>query len=349
MARTPRLNIAGFYHIINAGIKKRDIFLEDSDFIQFLSIIDEYAKLYSFEIYSFCLMKNYYHLLMKTNKGNISTIMKQINMKYAIYFNKKYKMAGSLWQGRFKSRYVWDSSYLEILVKYIEYNPVKAGIALDIGGYKYSMNSKRFEFEMLNYELINRVNLNEFTYEDLKKIDDFFNSKIAIKDNKVEKIEKVDKKQLNYFFDNFERKKAICEAIKNGYSQDEISKYLDLSISAISKLKNNYLSKERLFNKLKDKGIFWSFDKNIKYDNFKDNVFIEYVLRYGDFDDIKKLIKLFGKRNVKKVWMKTLAPDKRFIKINLMLARVFFDMNVEANYFKELKNGRLKKLKMLAT
>ncbi|MGC8617080.1 MAG: hypothetical protein ACP5LU_08590, partial [Desulfurella sp.] len=94
---------------------------------------------------------------------------------------------------------------------------------------------------------------------------------------------------------------------------------------------------------------FWSFDKNIKYDNFKDNVFIEYVLRYGDFDDIKEIIRLFGKRNVKNVWMKTLAPDKRFIKINLMLARVFFDMNVEANYFKELKNGRLKKLKMLVT
>ncbi|MGC8502758.1 hypothetical protein [Desulfurella sp.] len=114
-------------------------------------------------------------------------------------------------------------------------------------------------------------------------------------------------------------------------------------------MKNNYQRKEMLFNELKDKGIFWSFDKNIKYEDFKDNVFIEYVLRYGDFDDIKEIIRLFGKRNVKNVWMKTLAIDKRFIKMNLMLARVFFNMDVEADYFKKLKNDRLEKLKMLVT
>ena len=208
MSRRPRLNLAGFYHIINRGIEKRDIFLEESDFVKFLSIIDEYVKICDFKIYSFCLMRNHYHLLVKTDKDNISTIMKLINMKYAIYFNKKYKRVGPLWQGRFESKYVWDSSYLEILVKYIEYNPVKAGVAKAIGNYRYSMSSRKFEFDALNYELINRINFKEFTDEDWKKIDDFFDFKLEIKGSKVKK---ADKRPLEDFFERLKKEKAVVK------------------------------------------------------------------------------------------------------------------------------------------
>jgi putative transposase len=332
MARKPRLSLAGFYHIINRGVEKRDIFLEDADFIRFLSIVDEYAKIYDFEIYSFCLMRNHYHLLIKTNKYNISTIMKQINMKFAIYFNKKYKRVGPLWQGRFRSKYVWESSYLEAIVKYVEYNPIRAGIVANIGDYKFSMSSRFFKFDAFNYELINKINLKEFNDNDWKKVDDFFNSKVKIKNNKVNKIER---KKLDCFFNKFEREKAIIQALKNGYTQSEIGQYLGLSVASISKIKNNYKNREKLFNKLRDKGIFWSFDKKIEYENFNDNVFIVYVLKYGDFDDIKEILSLFGRKRVKKVWARTVAPDKRFIKINLMIARVFFNMDVEADYFNQ--------------
>ena len=274
-------------------------------------------------------------------------IMKQINMKYTIYFNKKYKRVGPLWQGRFKSKYVWDSSYLETIVKYIEHNPIRADIVANIGDYKYSMSSKNFKFSAFNYELINKINLKEFNDNDWKKVNDFFNSKVGIKNKEIKKIER---KKLGYFFNKFEREKAIIKALKNGHTQSEIAQYLGLSIASVSKLKGNYQSRERLFNKLRYKGIFWSFDKKkIEYENFNDNVFIEYVLKYGDFDDIKEIIRLFGKRRVKKVWARTVAPDKRFLKVNLMIARVFFNMDVEANYFKGLKNERLEKLRMLAT
>ncbi len=107
--------------------------------------------------------------------------------------------------------------------------------------------------------------------------------------------------------------------------------------------------KRKLFKKLKDKGIFWSYSKNISYEEVGENLFIEYILKYGDFDDIKLCVDLFGKRVVKHVWEEKLKSDKSFIKTNLMLARVFFGMNVESDYFKKVKNARLEKFRLLAS
>jgi len=64
--------------------------------------------------------------------------MRQLNMNYTIYFNKKYKRAGHLWQGRFKSWYVTDDAYLYTLMCYIEQNPLKAKMVKDIKEYPYS-------------------------------------------------------------------------------------------------------------------------------------------------------------------------------------------------------------------
>ena len=112
---------------------------------------------------------------------------------------------------------------------------------------------------------------------------------------------------------------------------------------------NNFDLKVKLFNKLRDKGIFWSYSKDIKYEEAGDALFIEYLLKYGDFDDIVLGFKLFGERALKQTWEEKLKSDKQFIKLNLMLARVFFGMDVEANYFKEIKNARFEKLKLLAS
>jgi len=101
-----------------------------------------------------------------------------------------------------------------------------------------------------------------------------------------------------------------------------------------------------LFHKLKDKGLFWSYSKDMQYD---EKLLIEHLLKYADFDDIVLGFKLFGKRTMKKIWEKKVKNDKRFIKLNLMLARVFFDMDVESDYFKRTKSARLEKLKLLTS
>jgi negative regulator of genetic competence, sporulation and motility len=108
---------------------------------------------------------------------------------------------------------------------------------------------------------------------------------------------------------------------------------------------NTTKEKEELFKKLKQKGIFWSFSKDMKLDKKSESTFIEHTLKYGDFDDIVKLIKLYKKEVVKANWLKNMAFDKRFIKVNLMIARVFFDMDVESDYFKK-ENPYARKFKL---
>jgi len=109
------------------------------------------------------------------------------------------------------------------------------------------------------------------------------------------------------------------------------------------------MQKEELFNKLQDKGVFWSYSKELTYKRAGDKLFLEYLLKYGDFDDLVLAFKLYDKENIKTIWEQTLKDDKRFIKLNLMLARVFFGMDVESSYFKEVKNARLEKLRMFAS
>ena len=92
-------------------------------------------------------------------------------------------------------------------------------------------------------------------------------------------------------------------------------------------------------NKHYSSNIFWNIEKN---SNINDTSIIEHTLKYGDFCDIIKLFKKFDKNKIKKIWLKTMANDTRFLKINLMIARIFFDMDVEKEYFRELNNARFK-------
>ncbi len=109
------------------------------------------------------------------------------------------------------------------------------------------------------------------------------------------------------------------------------------------------MTKEELFNKLKNKGIFWSYSKELSYEKAGDKLFLEYLLKYGDFDDLIIAFRLYPQDEIKRAWEEKLKDDKRFIKLNLMLARVFFDMDVKSSYFKEIKNARFEKFKMLAS
>ncbi|WP_027353739.1 hypothetical protein [Desulfosarcina sp. BuS5] len=108
-------------------------------------------------------------------------------------------------------------------------------------------------------------------------------------------------------------------------------------------------NKEALFNKLKSKGILWCYSKMLSYQELGDELLIEHVLKYGDFNDLKSLFDIFNKKRVEKVWIDTLISDKRFIKLNYFLARFYFDKKVEADYFKNMKNRRYEKLKLLAS
>ena len=137
MPRRPRVDSVGFHHIINRGVARRDIFLKNRDFEIFLEILEHAKEVYGFKVHAFCLMNNHYHLLIETTYENLSMIARQINSKYAQYFNREYKRVGPLWQGRFKSWYVYNERYLYILLRYIEQNPIKAALVDEIAKYRW--------------------------------------------------------------------------------------------------------------------------------------------------------------------------------------------------------------------
>lgn len=91
MPRKPRVEKAGFYHILDRGVARANIYLCGDDFLRFLEILQEAGKEYDFKVYSFALMNNHYHLLINMNKQNLSATLQKVNSRYSIYFNNKYK------------------------------------------------------------------------------------------------------------------------------------------------------------------------------------------------------------------------------------------------------------------
>jgi len=85
--------------------------------------------------------------------------------------------------------------------------------------------------------------------------------------------------------------------------------------------------------------LFWNADNSSNIDKA---TLIEHTIKYGDFDDITKVFKKFDKNDIKDTWLKNIAWDRRFEKINLLIARVFFDMDIESDYFQRLESGRFK-------
>lgn len=247
MARKPRIEIAGYYHIVNRGVEQRVIFKEASDYEQFEALMCFYMKSYGITLHNYCLMSNHYHLLIEISQENLSKFMRQLNMNYSIYFNKKYKRVGHLWQGRFKSWYVTDEAYLYTLMLYIEQNPLKANIVKEMEDYPYSsyhyflnyneipeclqqswiVEKHRDDSEAI--EAMLKGNVDTSVLQELKKASSLIEAPNSDKKLDIEKLRKMftNKKELK------ERNKQIIKAYEKGYSQHMIAKVLGISQPAV--------------------------------------------------------------------------------------------------------------------
>jgi len=251
MPRRPRIDFAGFHHIINRGVAQTDIYLCADDKRKFLEILCKACKVYKVNVHDYCLMDNHYHLLVELTQENLSLLMRQINSNYAIYFNKKYKRTGHLWQGRYKSYYIIDESYLFTLYKYIEQNPIKAKIVEHIGKYEFTLLATLLQHNLNVIECAKHTQLKELLKEDgilehfeisldddeLKVLKQEQKRKIDIKEYQL-KLYKLKSIKEHFNIDDIknERDSAIVNAIDDGYTQASIAKYLGLSTSTISKI-----------------------------------------------------------------------------------------------------------------
>ena len=126
MARALRIKYKNaLYHITSRGNERRNIFADDPDRDFFLQTLKESLNTYNVILYSYVLMSNHFHLLLETPLANLSEFMRQFNITYTSYYNRKYNRVGHLYQGRYKSILVQKDNYLHILSRYIHLNPVR--------------------------------------------------------------------------------------------------------------------------------------------------------------------------------------------------------------------------------
>jgi putative transposase len=129
MSRPLRIEFKGaYYHVMNRGAGRQDIFAHDDHRLVFLELLREVHEMFRAEIHAYCLMDNHYHLLLSTPDGNLNRVMRHINGVYTQRYNRMEKTDGPLFRGRYKAILVDVGAYLLCVSRYIHLNPVAAGI-----------------------------------------------------------------------------------------------------------------------------------------------------------------------------------------------------------------------------
>lgn len=204
------------YHVILRGNNKGWIFIDDEDKYRILGTLKEKKADQGFYLYAYCIMDNHIHLLVKEGNDSISKIIKRIATSYALYFNKKYKRIGHVFQDRYKSENIEDERYLLSAIRYIHQNPVKAGIG-KIGTYKWS-SYKLYMEENKDFKEINEI-LAMYSEDKSKARSLFvkFNKENACENFlEIEQEKEINRTNIQEFVEKFVREKGInLEEIKH--------------------------------------------------------------------------------------------------------------------------------------
>ena len=249
MPRRLRIESLGYHHVYNRGVAKGKVFEDEKDKAKFIELMASISKEYKFNIHAFCLMDNHYHILVQNTRENLSSGMRQLNAQYASYFNKRHERVGHLWQDRFKSWYVLDEKYLFTLFKYIENNPLKAGISQNIGEYIFCATYSIFKdavpvflqnsFVLRDYHTIELFDLLSIPLSEKERthINTFHQMRYTYEEGEVKPLHQ--EKLESYFLNiqnKLQRNMGIKKAYEDGYSKTDIAKNLSLSVAGVSKI-----------------------------------------------------------------------------------------------------------------
>ena len=128
MARPLRIELSGgLYHVTSRGDRREDIYLDDVDRSNWVTLFGHVCKRFNWVCHAYCLMDNHYHIVVETAEANLSKGMRQLNGVYTQNFNRRHNRVGHVYQGRYKAILVDKDSYLLELSRYVVLNPVRSG------------------------------------------------------------------------------------------------------------------------------------------------------------------------------------------------------------------------------
>jgi putative transposase len=216
MPRKPRFTIPGIpQHVIQRGNNREPCFYAVEDYRYYLDTLKEALQRNGSELHAYVLMTNHVHMLVTPlTEHGVSHVMQDLGRKYVRYINHTYKRSGTLWEGRFKSSLVDSDAYLLTCMRYIELNPVRAGMVAHPGEYawsSYSTNAQGKDDDLISmhpiYALLGNDNetrqnfyrelfLQHLDSEQIHAIRDALNQQLVYgREDFKEKIEKMTKRQ----------------------------------------------------------------------------------------------------------------------------------------------------------
>ena len=276
MSRPLRIEYAGaLYHVTSRGDGQKDIYLDDKDRRDFLSVLTGVCERFNWTIHAYCLMDNHYHLLIETPDGNLSHGMRQLNGVYTQQFNRNHNRVGHVYQGRYKAIIVQKDSYLLELSRYIVLNPIRARMVRSVkdwpwssyratcgtvGGYSWlstdwllSSFAKRRKTAIERYkEFVFQGKNQPSPWGKLKNQvflgDEYFVEEMRCKQNLEKDLDEIPRAQrrkvskpLTYYSEKYKPRNAgIIKAYQSGgYSMKEVGEHFGLHYSRVSRLLKN--------------------------------------------------------------------------------------------------------------
>ena len=118
------------YHVINRGNGRQEVFHKNKDYEAFINLMKHAKERYSVKIFSYCLMPNHFHMVVMPDRGeDLSRWMQWLMTSQVRRYHRHYGSSGHIWQGRFKSFIIQKDIHLLMVLRYVEGNPVRAGLA----------------------------------------------------------------------------------------------------------------------------------------------------------------------------------------------------------------------------
>jgi len=145
MPRIPRGGTdGGTYHVLNRGNAKQDVFSSGRDYVAFIELLRAVKGLHPISLFGYCLMPNHFHLVVRSRaEDGLSRCMQWLMTSHVRRHHKRKHTSGHVWQGRYKSFLIQEDAHLIAVLRYVERNPVRAGLVPTAEAWRWSSHRER--------------------------------------------------------------------------------------------------------------------------------------------------------------------------------------------------------------